>query len=234
MFDVVFLSYTEPFKEENWQEVSRLLPWAKRIDGVAGIPNAHIEAAKAVRTEMFFVIDADSKIIDFPLRFQPSRANRSAVHVWRSTNPINGLSYGYGGVKLFPRQQVLEIDPEQIIDFTTSVGSHFVNIETIASETRFNVGPFETWRSAFREAAKLSSSVIKDHNPVLNQQRLEIWCSQGQDQEYGEYAISGAHAGKLFGEQNSIDNETMKLINNFDWLLERYNAECKLHSHSSY
>ena len=57
--------------------------------------------------------------------FEPRRAlqahNRQVRHwhVWRSKNPINDLLYGYGGVKLFPKQALLDFD-DWHIDFTYS------------------------------------------------------------------------------------------------------------------
>jgi hypothetical protein len=31
-FDVIYLSYDEPHKEEYWAKVQEIAPWAKRVD----------------------------------------------------------------------------------------------------------------------------------------------------------------------------------------------------------
>lgn len=124
---------------------------------------------------------------------------------------------------MFPRKPVLQVDPTQIVDFTTSVGSHFVNVPDQASVTKFNTGPFEAWRSGFREAAKLSSSIIRNHDPLVNKERLEIWCTKGAEAEYGQYAIDGAKAGKQFGEANISQSEVLIYLNDYNWLEEKYN-----------
>lgn len=81
------------------------------------------------------------------------------VHVWRAKNPINDLVYGYGGIKLFPRLLTKNMDTTKP-DMTTSISKHFIAINEVANTTRFNTSPFETWKGAFRECAKLSSKII--------------------------------------------------------------------------
>ena len=38
-------------------------PTAKRVHGIKGIHQAHIEAAKVAKTNMFWVVDADARIL---------------------------------------------------------------------------------------------------------------------------------------------------------------------------
>ena len=45
--------------------------------------------------------------------------------VWSSVNPVNGLVYGYGGVKLFPTEKTLMMDTSKP-DMTTSISNKFV------------------------------------------------------------------------------------------------------------
>ena len=52
-------------------------------------------------------------------------------------NPINGLEYGYGGVKLFPRQMTIDMDTSKT-DMTTSISSKFIAVEETANITAFN------------------------------------------------------------------------------------------------
>ena len=56
---------------------------------------------------MFWVIDADAEVTEeFMFDYIPDVYDKEVVHVWGSKNPVNGLEYGYGGVKLFPIEMV--------------------------------------------------------------------------------------------------------------------------------
>ena len=116
------------------------------------------------------------------------------VHVWHSKNPVNDLIYGYGGVKLLPRQLTLDMDTSTA-DMTTSISSNLKVMEEVSNITLFNVDEFSTWRSAFRECAKLASKTIDRQNEEETNERLKTWTTVGYDREFGEYAIRGAHDG---------------------------------------
>ena len=127
MYDVAFISYGEPQATTRYIELLTLYPNNRiyRISNVKGIHQAHIEAAKVSNTRMFYVVDADAKILPsfkFNLKLDPSEED--IVHVWRSVNPVNGLEYGYGGVKLLPRELTLNMDVNST-DMTTSISPRF-------------------------------------------------------------------------------------------------------------
>ena len=137
--------------------------------------------------------------------------------------PINDLVYGYGGVKLFPTQALRDAKDWRI-DFTTSVANKegqkgaFKAMPKISNTTAFNTDPFNTFKSAFRECTKLASKVIDKQKDAETEQRLNIWCSVGEDRGFGEYAIAGAIAGREYGEANRNDMEALSKINDFGWL----------------
>ena len=219
MYDIVFISYNEPEAENNWHNLKARFPRAKRVDGVKGIHQAHIAAAKKCFTKMFWVVDADAKILeDFNFSHRVDEYDEETVHVWRSKNPINDLVYGYGGVKLLPRKLTLNMDTSKA-DMTTSISKYFKPMQEIANITAFNTGEFETWKSAFRECAKLASKTIDRQNEDETNERLETWKTVGLDRDFGEFAIRGARAGYEFGISSSND---IKLINDFDWLYEQF------------
>ena len=219
MYDIVFISYNELNAEKNWENLKKRFPTAKRVDGVKGIHQAHIAAAKKCFTKMFWVVDGDAHILeDFNFNYFVDEWNLSTVHVWRSINPINDLQYGYGGVKLLPKRLTLQMDTNKP-DMTTSIGNLFKPINEISNITEFNTDKFSSWRSAFRECAKLSSKTIKGQIDNETEERLEIWCTVGEDRPYGSYAIAGAIAGREFGISN---RNSLYLINNFDWLHEQF------------
>ena len=50
--DCIFLTYYEPKREEFWAQISNMVPWAKRVDGVKGSDAAHKAAAAAAQKEV--------------------------------------------------------------------------------------------------------------------------------------------------------------------------------------
>lgn len=226
MFDVVFISFDELNADENWDHLKNFVPCAHRIHNVKGIANAHIEAAKMVSTDHFFTVDGDNwiypnfnwdKVIDF-------QKNDQRIHVWGCKNSVNGLKYGYGGIKLWPTNHVENIK-QHSVDFTTSVATRGFRVhEQIASTTIFNTSEFNTWRSAFRECVKLSGNLIGNHDE-RTKNRLQVWMSIGVDSEYGYYSLQGARAGAIFAMENQTDDLELAKINDFDWLWEKFNLE---------
>lgn len=222
-YDVVFISYNEANADERYELLLQKVPYAKRVHGVKGIHEAHIEAAKQCSSEMIWIVDADALVVeDFDFDLFIDKWDRETVHVWRSKNPINDLVYGYGGVKLFPRELTINMDTSKP-DMTTSITHKFKAMPAISNITAFNTDPFNTWKSAFRECCKLSSKIIDRQRAKETEERLYIWCTVGNDKEFGEYAISGAKAGAEYGSKNKENLEALKKINDFDWLKNYYN-----------
>jgi hypothetical protein len=217
-YDIVFISYNEVTADENYKNLLTRFPNAVRVHGVKGIHQAHIEAAKRASTEMFWVVDADAIIEnDFNFDHEVSRYDLDVVHVWKSQNPINNLVYGYGGVKLFPREMTINMDITKT-DMTTSISSKFKSMPEISNITAFNVDPFNTWKSAFRECVKLASRTIMGQQDLETQERLEIWKTSGKDKLFGEYAIQGAIDGENYGLKYKNNPEFLRCINDFEWL----------------
>ena len=220
MYDIVFISYQEPNAEDNWQQLKTRFPFAKRVHGVKGIHQAHIVAAKKCFTKMIWIVDGDAAVLDnFNFDYNPS--DTDYVYVWRSKNPVNDLEYGNGGVKLLPRQKTVNMDLSKP-DMTTSISTKFKPILEISNITVFNTDPFNTWKSAFRECCKLSSKVIDRQKSEETNERLSAWCSKGHDRPYGEYAINGARMGMIYGRDNKDDVGALKMINDFEWLKNKF------------
>jgi hypothetical protein len=221
-FDVVFISYQEPNADENYEKLLKKIPHAKRVHGVTGIHQAHVEAAKLCNTPMFWIVDGDAEILnDFNFDYQIPKWDHNTVHVWRAKNPINDLVYGYGGVKLFPRELALVMDTSKP-DMTTSISKVFKPMAEISNITSFNTDPFNTWKSAFRECCKLASKIIDRQKENETIDRLTVWKTVGAERDFGKYAIDGARQGEEFGINNKDDIEKLKLINNFKWLREKF------------
>jgi hypothetical protein len=225
MYDIVFISYQEPNAEKNWENLKSRFSTAKRVHGIKGIHQAHIAAAKKCFTKMFWVVDGDAEILDtFDFNYTVPEWELETVHVWRSKNPINDLVYGYGGVKLLPQRLTKNMDISKP-DMTTSISSYFRAMPDVSNITAFNTDPFNTWKSAFRECAKLASKTIIRQNEDETNERLQIWQNVGQDRPFGEYAIRGAYSGSNFGNLHRGIPDVLKQINDFDWLEEQFRAE---------
>ena len=219
-YDIVMISYDEANADDNFNKLKTRFPRAQRIHGVKGIHQAHIAAANICSTEMFWIVDGDA-IIEEDFNFDYVAEDNKAVHVWRSKNPINDLVYGYGGVKLFPTQMTRDMDVSRP-DMTTSISDRFKKMEKISCITGFNTSELSTWRSAFRECAKLSSKVIDRQKENETNERLTTWTTVGHDRPFGKYAVAGATAGMEFGLSSRDD---LGLINDFAWLRKRFNKD---------
>lgn len=227
MYDIVYISYKEPNAELNWKGVFNRFPdRTKRLHGIKGIHQAHIIAANMVTTDMFYVVDGDAIIQpDFHFNHQVPWHQKDHIHVFRALNPINKLIYGYGAVKLLPTQSVLDLVNHDLKpDMTSSLpNARYHVIHELSNITGFNTSEFDTWRSAFRECTKLSSRVIDGQVDKETEHRLNVWCTVGHDEKFGDDCIRGAQAGRAFGKRFKDDIKMLFNINDMDWLMQRYN-----------
>jgi hypothetical protein len=223
MYDIVFISYEESNAEDNWQRLISRFPAAKRLHGVHGIHQAHIVAAHIVDTVMFYVVDGDAAIEqDFAFDYQVPDHQLDHVHVFRARNPINDLVYGYGAVKLLPTSDVRDLaDRDFKPDMTSSINRKYKIIHQLSNVTAFNTDTYNTWRSAFRECAKLASGVIDGQVDTETLQRLDTWCTVGSSRNYGYWCLEGAQAGRKFGLASRGTDQLMK-INDWTWLRDQY------------
>jgi hypothetical protein len=192
------------------------------VHGVKGIHQAHIAAAKLAITPMFWVVDGDAVVEEnFKFNLLLPKHDTDIVYVWLSRNPVNDLKYGYGGVKLLPKNLTENMDVNQI-DMTLSISSKFKVVQEVSNITAFNTDPFNTWKSAFRECVKLASRPVDPQYQEETEDRLHAWCILGGHRPNGKYAIQGAKAGKKFGIDNIANSEELAKINDFEWLLEKF------------
>jgi hypothetical protein len=227
MYDIIFLSYNEPKAAERFEKlqeriselttVSKRSPnliWVKDIDGIF---NAHQHASEQVNSNMFWVVDGDADVLDtFDFSYMPDVYDEEVVHVWNSMNLINGLEYGYGGVKLFPTQMVRDATTWGL-DFTTGLSSRFKAIPELSCYTRFNTDAYSAWRSAFRECVKLSLN-----DDVESKERLDAWLHPNPDADFRHDAKRGAEEAVAFAKENKDNTEVLLNINDFDWLKTTY------------
>lgn len=220
-FDIFFVSYSEPNADENWQRLVTRFPYAKRVHGIKGIDNAHRHCASLSVSGMFWTVDADTIIHDtFAFDSIPDMAERGYLYIWHSLNPVNGLDYGWGSIKLWPTRAVLEFDGNWL-DFTTTIGNIRM-MPTVVATSTFNTDEWSAWRSGFREAVKLCVNVSNgDHADSL--QRLLVWLTVANPVEYAVDTRNGAIDGLNFF-MTATDLRDLLVINDFDKLQLLFNG----------
>lgn len=242
MLDVFFLSYNEPYADENYARLKELVPNARRVNGIKGFAAAHQECARRSFTDNFYVVDSDAIIVDgFDFSFTPSKyldlwgkPENESIYIWHSINPINDLIYGHGGVKILPKRPLL-CENKDVIDFTTGFGLTTKVFDKISNITAFNYDEFNTFRSAFRECVKLSTNITnKEIISSLDSEliekikqeavdRLHIWKTVGKGRRFGEHCIAGAIQGEKYGQLYKNDDASLKLINDYEWMRNEFN-----------
>ena len=221
-YDVFFLSYNETYADSNWQKLKSKVPSANRINGFKGIANAHRQAALGTATSFLWVVDADAIVEDsIKFTYEVSADHFDTVHIWKSRNPVNGLEYGYGGIKLLPKH--LLIDKTAGVDVTTSLSHNVKVMDEISNVTNFAVSEFEAWKGAFRECAKLASQSIDRQDTSETQDRLAKWL-EPTNHAFANYVLDGAQQGELFGKKCRSNISALVSINDYDWLSNQFDT----------
>lgn len=218
--DVIFLSYDEPNAEENFRRLQSLAPRAKRVHGVKGIFNAYLAAARMSSTLYFYVVEADSWVVDGFKFGMPRTKVVSDVYHWKALNAVNGLDWYNGSLKLLKRSTVLMMDreDENAVDFFITMKGKIALVQNVATENRFNSSPFAAWRAGFRECAKITSGIIE---AVEAPEILKVWQTVGADKPHGQWCMLGARQGAAFGKTHKKSDEIAK-INDIAWLKARF------------
>jgi hypothetical protein len=229
--DIVFISYGEPNADKNWALLADRFPWAQRVDMVEGIPQAFIEAARISHTSHVWTVDADNIIkSNFHFQYEPEPWDGNYVHLWYAQNPVNGLTYGYGGIKLWPRRYLKDAHVEEhSVDFTVPASqadqAGLKIWEEVASITEFNTNEFQSYRAGFREGAKLAVELSSSDDRASQeaQARLETWCTVGKTEPFGEECIQGACDGRHYGLMNAGNPAGLARINSFEFIEGKFN-----------
>ena len=204
-FDIIFVSYDEDNADENWADLKKKCPWAKRVHGVYGSDAAHKAAANASATARFTTCDADTIIKPefFNTTIPKALAEDMTKTIsWSSQNYVNGLIYGNGSLKCWTKPFVLGMktheesdQPKNRVEFCFEDG--YTQKNDVFSITFPNGSPRQAWRSGFREGVKMTLDQglkipvdeLVDTIFWKNMLRLLVWCSVGADVEHGLWAI---------------------------------------------
>jgi hypothetical protein len=212
-YDIIYLSYDEPNAERNYADLCKKVPWAKRVHGVKGSDAAHKACAELSETDRFITVDGDNRIredfLNQEIDFDEHADLKNTVISWCGRNEINGLMYGNGGLKCWPKEYVLNMrthenaDPNNAhaqVDFCWD--AQYIQMNSCYSDVYNNETPAQAWRAGFREGVKLATDRgvrISKEEFKNNHWRclhwLYIWTMIGNDVENGVWAIYGAREG---------------------------------------
>ena len=235
-YDIIYLSYDEPNAEKNYADLCSKVPWAKRVHGVEGSDAAHKACAELSETDRFITIDGDNiideRFLNQEIDFDEHANLSTSVISWTAKNTINGLTYGNGGIKCWPKNYVLNMrthenaDPNNAhaqVDFCWDI--KYIQMNGTYSEIMNNATPHQAWRAGFREGVKMTldqgigvtkEQLLKGHWKNLH--RLYIWLMVGADVENGKWAIYGAREGlykTMCTDWNFINVRDFEYLNNF-------------------
>jgi hypothetical protein len=158
-------------------------------------------------------------------RFEESEPD--LILSYKAKNSINGLEYGQGGIKVWPKNLLLHYgtheearNDQDSSDFCFTF--RFWQLNYLASTTAPNGSPLEAFRTGYREAAKLTMimgktpddfQAVRETIHPVNLSRLITWASVGADVENGWWAIYGARCA--LHEMWIDEQPVIPLINDF-------------------
>ena len=233
--DVVFISYDEPEADANFAHLHSIVPRTRRVHGVKGFDAAHRKAAEGA-SDWVITVDGDNWVTDvafFHGQLDHAPRDLGQVFSFSAWNALNGLRYGNGGVKLWPRHVLQSLHshenarrPQAVLDFWT-VPFYLINRDL--SEVRITATPAQAFRAGYREGVKLTmigGRLATDAHPDLapaaalalhlgpaNLERLRVWCSIGIDRPNGDWAIFGARLGCV---HTILDRRPPQQITDYD------------------
>lgn len=239
-YDIIYLSYDEPNAEKNYADLCKKIPWAKRVHGVKGSDAAHKACARLSETDRFITVDGDNTVreefLNQEIDFNEHMDLRNCVISWSGRNTINGLMYGNGGLKCWPKEFVLNMktheaaDPRNKhaqVDFCWDV--QYIQMNSCYSDVHNNATPAQAWRAGFREGVKLAldrgvkptkEDFLKNHWRCLHW--LYIWTMVGSDVENGKWAILGAREGMY---KTMLTDWDYVNVRDFEYLNDLWNKE---------
>lgn len=232
-FDIIYLSYDEPNAEKNYTDLCQKVPWAKRIHGIKGSDAAHKACAEISETDRFITVDGDNIINQefLNVEIEVPENSDNLVFSWCGRNIINGLMYGNGGLKCWPKKYVLNMkthehaDPNNAnaqVDFCWD--AEYLQLNKHYSDVYNNHTRQQAWRAGFREGVKLAldrgikvskEQFFNNHWRCLHW--LYIWCMVGADIKNGDWAILGARAGlykTMCTDWNYVQVRDFEYLNN--------------------
>jgi hypothetical protein len=232
----VFISFDEPNADANFASLRTAVPTALRIHGVRGFDAAHNRAGDIAETAHVITVDGDNAISDTEFFTRPIELiGEDLVSVISFSARIrhNGLQYGNGGLKIWPRPLLRSLRTHERaigiahpIDFVWRIP--YVSAQGIPTETVVTGTPRQAFRAGFREGYRLTmtrgvppmeshqglspADALARHVTAGNLERIRVWCAVGRDAPNGEWAMLGARRGLL---SSATEEQTTALVADF-------------------
>jgi len=221
VMDVVFISYDEPDAEQNWNILAQRCARAKRIHGVVGMETALEAAADLSSTPWYYAVFAKTRLHEqFDFSYVPDRMQQPKNYIFDCINTVNGLQYGHMGVVMYNCRGIRELNQAKNfgLDYTLSYAHE--SVPMVSCYGNFNQTPYHTWRTAFRECAKLA--YFESQSPTVDgEYRLNTWLSRAQG-NHAEWCLKGAHDGVEFFKASDQALTTLKQSFRWEWLREYF------------
>lgn len=224
--DIVFISNGEPHADKNWEHLNSSLQGKPnrvvRVDGVNGRVAAYQAAAAMSSTPWFLAVFAKLRVNpDFDWAWTPDYLQAPKHYIFHAKNPVNGLEYGHQAMIAYNKRMCFE-NTGAGLDFTMDQ-LHEV-IPELSGVAEYNVDPWTTWRTAFREVLKLRQ--IAETSPdYAVKHRLAKWQEPADSSiPFGEWSHKGAVDAIQY--YNSVNGEfaKLKLSYEWEWLSKFYTA----------
>ncbi|WP_246561709.1 hypothetical protein [Streptomyces roseirectus] len=222
--DAVMLSYDEPRAGLLHTRLERVLGVkVKRLHGVVGMRRAYCLAAEVVDTDELLLADGDF-VIDaaFDLRTVTPLADGVSMRVWRARNPLNGLVYGYGGLKLIRRSALRQLG--EAVDVLAALPGRTEFAAEIAGTTRIDQSAYHAWKAGFRECAMLTRGSEYGMSDQETAARIATWTEVAEG-EFASYAVAGARQGVEFAHEAAGDPALFDRLNDPAWLRARFDDQ---------
>jgi hypothetical protein len=214
--DIVFIANGEPNAFDHWirliNETGYRPNRVVQVSNVNGRVAAYHAAARAAQTPWFFAVFAKLEIDNkFDWSWQPDRMQQPKHYIFHALNPVNGLVYGHQAMIAYNRELVLA-NTGTGLDFTLDSAHEVVPV--LSGVARYNVSPWITWRTAFREVLKLCGSP-----DVESQYRLKQWLATPRTNvENWEWSVWGAEDAVEYYQEVSGDFEQLRKSYDWAWL----------------
>ena len=209
--DIVFISNGEVNADYNYEKLkfhagdrNRI----QRVDRVPGRVAAYHAAAEASSTPWFFAVFAKLEVNpEFDWLWQPDRLQQPKHYIFHARNPVNGLEYGHQAMIAYNKSLTLS-NTGTGLDFTLDSAHEVVPI--LSGTAHYHVDPWMCWRTAFREALKLTAAT-----DVESVYRLKQWLKENNATENVKWSHIGAQDAVQY--YHSVDGNFNELRKSYDW-----------------
>ena len=193
------------------------------MHGVAGMELALEAAADVSTTPWYWAVFAKTELApNFDFGFVPDYMQQAKHYIFNCRNMVNGLEYGHMGMVLYNCQGIRDINRKGNFGLDYTLSFPHESIPILSCLGRFNTTPYHTWRTAFRETAKLAF-FESEQSTVDGQYRLRTWLDRAEG-DHADWCLRGAQDGQEFFETTNGELDKLKQSFRWEWLREYFNS----------